>query len=165
MTLPARPGTYALLLVAAERRRLTIGRLGALALRAGVYCYVGSAYGPGGLRARLRHHLGSAQRLHWHIDYLRRAAQPAEVWFSEDPHHGEHAWANVVGAMPGASMPLYRFGASDCSCDTHLFYFAALPDFAEFARRLRPAARPRRPLVRLTDLAAATPTASRPARA
>ena len=75
-TIPLRQGTYALLLAVERRRRITVGRLGALAAAAGCYVYIGSAFGPGGRRARLRHHLGVAQRLHWHIDYLRRIATP-----------------------------------------------------------------------------------------
>jgi Uri superfamily endonuclease len=150
--IPARPGTYVLLMAATQRRRLTIGRLGALAVREGCYCYVGSARGPGGLRARLRHHLGTARRLHWHIDYLRRAARPVAAWFSDDPSCSEHAWADILRAMPGASIPLRRFGASDCKCNSHLFWFATPPDFTEFARRLPPARRQRQ-LVQLSDLA------------
>ena len=60
--IPARPGTYALLLSATRRQRITIGRLGALALQPGCYVYTGSARGPGGLRARLRHHVGTPHR-------------------------------------------------------------------------------------------------------
>ncbi len=42
-----------------------------LVLGPGIYVYVGSACGPGGLRARLSRHLcGRRRRLHWHIDRL-----------------------------------------------------------------------------------------------
>lgn len=42
-----------------------------LALGPGLYVYIGSACGPGGLRARLSRHLcGRRRRLHWHIDKL-----------------------------------------------------------------------------------------------
>ena len=73
----ARPGTYALLLRARSGGRIQIGRCGSLAVRPGWYVYVGSAFGPGGLRARLRHHCRLAERPHWHIDYLRRALRPS----------------------------------------------------------------------------------------
>ncbi len=49
------------------------GRLGgrSVELEPGVYAYVGSAFGPGGLAARLRRHLcGERRRLWWHIDWL-----------------------------------------------------------------------------------------------
>jgi Uri superfamily endonuclease len=48
-----------------------LGRRLWVELPPGVYAYVGSAWGPGGLGARLRRHLcGSRRRLWWHIDYL-----------------------------------------------------------------------------------------------
>lgn len=154
---PARPGTYALLLGVDRRRRIGVGRLGALAAAEGCYVYTGSACGPGGLRARLRHHLGMPQRPHWHIDYLRRIAAPLEIWYSEDPCDNEHAWAAICAALPGAAVPLRRFGASDCACGSHLFHFRTLPEFAVFEKRFMPAAASRRPICRVIDMAAAVP--------
>ncbi|MBM3853479.1 MAG: DUF123 domain-containing protein [Verrucomicrobia bacterium] len=72
----------------------------------GHYVYVGSACGPGGLAARLRHHDGIAQRRHWHIDPLRARCQLVAVWFTTDPRRREHAWARKVGRLPGAQVPL-----------------------------------------------------------
>ena len=146
---PARPGTYVVLLASTRRRRVTIGRLGALALRAGCYCYVGSAFGPGGLRARLQHHLDVARRLHWHIDYLRRVTTPTAVWFSDDPQRNECRWAQTLVTLPGADMPLAGFGASDCGCATHLFHFDNVPALDAFERRLAPATAARRTRVQL----------------
>ncbi|WP_429615053.1 DUF123 domain-containing protein, partial [Sphingobium olei] len=40
----------------------------------GWYVYAGSAYGPGGLRARIRRHLRRGKLLHWHIDHLTSTA-------------------------------------------------------------------------------------------
>ena len=48
-------------------------RFGKLTLAAGQYAYVGSAHGPGGLRARVGRHLRAEKPLHWHIDYLTAA--------------------------------------------------------------------------------------------
>jgi Domain of unknown function DUF123 len=67
----ARPGTYVLVLSSRSTDLIQIGRLGALQLQSGFYVYVGSALGPGGVRARLAHHLKLSRRPHWHIDYLR----------------------------------------------------------------------------------------------
>ena len=148
--IPARPGSYVLWLAATRRQRIIVGSLGALAVQPGVYAYAGSAQGPGGLRARLRHHLGVARRLHWHVDYLRRVTQPLELWLCEDPQASEHAWAAALGATAGAAMPLARFGASDCSCPAHLLRFAALPDFTTLAPRVQAATGARRPALRVT---------------
>ncbi len=60
-------------------KRLEIGRLGSFNIIPGFYAYVGSAFGPGGLRARIRHHLESVAQPHWHIDYLLGYAEPVEV--------------------------------------------------------------------------------------
>ena len=52
----AQPGTYVLVLASQRTDPVRIGRLGTLALKPGVFIYVGSAFGPGGLAARIRHH-------------------------------------------------------------------------------------------------------------
>ena len=49
----AQPGSYALLLQADRRRTVRIGWLGQLTVEPGCYVYVGSALGPGGVRARV----------------------------------------------------------------------------------------------------------------
>jgi Uri superfamily endonuclease len=51
-----RQGTYALVFTAKRKKRLIIGKLGTLTLQPGYYVYVGSAFGPGGLKARIGHH-------------------------------------------------------------------------------------------------------------
>jgi Uri superfamily endonuclease len=131
------PGTYALVLSSSIASPVRIGKLGSLQLQPGCYVYVGSAHGPGGLRARLGHHLGSSSRPHWHIDCLRAHANPEEVWYCYDPRPWEHHWAKCIGMQPGASIPLTGFGASDCACDSHLYFFKVRPSRAAFARSLR----------------------------
>lgn len=121
------PGTYALILACRQERAIEIGRLGRIELRPGIYVYVGSAFGPGGLRARLAHHLRQALRPHWHLDYLRPHVRPLRVWCAQGEARHEHQWARLIGSLPGASIPLARFGASDCGCPSHLFYFETCP--------------------------------------
>jgi len=122
LVIPAAPGTYALALRCGSRRSVRIGRLGVLQLRPGWYVYVGSAFGPGGLRARIGHHLRVARRPHWHVDYLRRRTRLVAVWYVCGARC-EHEWAQRLGAVPGAAMPLAGFGSSDCHCPAHLFQF------------------------------------------
>lgn len=133
--IPATGGTYALLLACPRSRKLRIGRLGDGTIPPGWYIYVGSAFGPGGLRARCLHHLRPVLRLRWHIDYLRPAAFPQAIWFTPDPVPREHLWAEMIAGLPGAGIPIPRFGASDCRCRSHLFHFASKPDFSIFRRR------------------------------
>ena len=89
------PGTYVLILFAARAKSLTIGSLGKYKFPRGYYGYIGSAFGPGGLRARLTHHLKASSKPLWHIDYLRRQAEMIEIWFSSAPVKQEHAWARI----------------------------------------------------------------------
>jgi Uri superfamily endonuclease len=57
MELPDKKGTYILIASILQMKRLKIGRLGTYDLLPGFYAYVGSAFGPGGIRARIHHHL------------------------------------------------------------------------------------------------------------
>ena len=119
--LPPEPGTYLLALAAAGPVTVTVGRLGRLTSAATRFLYVGSAHGPGGLRARVARHLRGGGRRHWHIDYLRPHVTPYAVWYVVDPVRHEHAWAAALAALPGLAIPLPGFGSSDCRCSTHLF--------------------------------------------
>lgn len=132
--LPDRPGTYVLILRLPCPATITVGRLGCFQFPAGWYAYAGSARGPGGLAARIARHLRVSKPLRWHVDYLRTRAQPVEVWYTQGHRRQECGWAAALSALPGASIPVPRFGASDCHCPAHLTYFATLPDLAAFAR-------------------------------
>jgi Uri superfamily endonuclease len=113
-----------------------IGKLGWMHVIPGYYIYTGSAFGPGGLRARLARHLGPPANCHWHIDYLRLATQPVEVWTTTSNEKLEHAWAGAFRCLPHASIPLKRFGASDCRCASHLIYLPDRPEIVSFKNLL-----------------------------
>lgn len=130
------PGTYALVCRTMCRAEIAVGRLGALAIREGYYVYIGSAFGPGGLHARVAHHLRGSRKRHWHADYLWPALRIGEIWYSDEPIRREHDWARVFAGMSGCSIPLRRFGASDCRCEAHLLFFARLPSVRAFRARL-----------------------------
>lgn len=125
------PGTYVLVLRCDAERSVSVGRWGTLDVRSGYYLYVGSAFGPGGVRARVMRHCLLSKRKHWHIDYLRDVATLEEVWYSHSPERVEHDWAGVLNRMDG-SEPVRGFGCSDCRCESHLFYFVALPNQKTF---------------------------------
>lgn len=127
VTFPSDQGTYILLLYLPKAAQLSIGKRGRFDFPAGYYAYVGSAFGTGGLRGRLKHHLSPLQKAHWHIDYLRQAGTIYEVWYIASQTVYEHVWADRLQAMHGASIPVARFGASDCQCRTHLIYFTDKP--------------------------------------
>lgn len=122
--LPNLPGTYALVLRLDRPLTLAAGRLAPAALSPSVYVYVGSARGPGGLRGRVGRHLRADKRAHWHIDALTALAPVTRVWFVESGERRECLWAGALRALPGVTVPIAGFGASDCACDAHLL---ALP--------------------------------------
>lgn len=124
--LPAARGTYALVLYLPRAAHLEIGKLGAFDFPRGYYVYIGSARGAGGLRARVTRHWRERKKLRWHIDYLRAAARPVRVWYSTRERADECAWAARLRGK-NACIIAPRFGASDCACGTHLFYFSRSP--------------------------------------
>jgi Uri superfamily endonuclease len=130
-------GQYVLLLHLAEDVYLTIGKLGSFDFPAGWYTYVGSAFGAGGLLGRLKHHLQPVERPHWHIDYFRQAAQVQEVWLSPDVEKHEQEWVELLLAIPGATILVDGFGASDSSQDSHLIYFDIRPSLEDFVVGVR----------------------------
>ena len=136
--LPDEKGTYVLIASVSQMKRIEIGRLGAFDLVPGFYAYVGSAFGAGGLRARVSHHLESTAAPHWHIDYLLQVAQPAEVWYTTAERKLEHHWADLLEKASHFRMPIPRFGSSDYhrSRSSHLFYSKRRPIFAWFRKQL-----------------------------
>ncbi|MFO8154960.1 MAG: GIY-YIG nuclease family protein [Pseudomonadota bacterium] len=107
---------------------LSIGRLGEWTLPAGIYGYVGSAFGPGGLAARAgRHWRGGAKR-RWHLDHLRPYAEPVALWWTLDGRRREALWARVLKSWPGVRSPVPGFGASDQRSRSHLFLFPEPPE-------------------------------------
>jgi Uri superfamily endonuclease len=113
-----------------------IGKAGELAVLPGYYLYVGSARGPGGLHARAGRHLRGSTALRWHIDYLRRITHARGVWLQAGREQVEHNWAATLQRMPGLAPAMRKFGASDCTCNTHLFYTAAPPAIDLFRQQL-----------------------------
>lgn len=126
-------GTYILILVLDADKTIQVGRLGRIAFKKGWYAYVGSAFGPGGLVARIRHHIRPKKKCHWHLDYLD--AQVTEAWVSDDGKQLEHSWAKELNKA--ASGYIRGFGCTDCKCDSHLFYFDSLRFLNKFRNKMR----------------------------
>ena len=68
--IPRVSGIYLLLILFLDNSKVNIGKFGDLVIRKGLYVYVGSAMGSGGLRARIGRHLKTNKKLKWHIDYI-----------------------------------------------------------------------------------------------
>ena len=106
----SQPGTYALVLDYHKTGALRIGKLGTLALHPGVSVYIGSAFGPVGLTARIKHHGQIAARPHWHVDSLRAGCNLIEVWYTTATTRHEHSWATALASLPGSQVPMPGFG-------------------------------------------------------
>ena len=119
-TIATGAGTYVLLFTCRDAACRDVGRLGRVTLEPGHYLYVGSAFGPGGVRARVARHLRRDKPRHWHLDYLREALEPLEAWYTLDPARREHEFAAALAAWPGLH-GIHGFGSSDCACASHLF--------------------------------------------
>lgn len=138
-SVPTVAGAYVLILRLVHPQRIRIGRLGLFRFASGRYAYVGSACGPGGLRARIGHHLRATARPHWHIDYLRAAASVAAVWFAAGDRRLEPIFAQICGDHRARFSSVAGFGASDSRAAAHLFRIRGKLGVRWFAQRLRPA--------------------------
>ena len=113
-------GTYCVQLHCPQQVEIQVGKLGNFCFDPGYYLYIGSAFGPGGVHARLRHHCGLSAKPHWHIDYLRQHADIENTWYVAD-QRSEHRWAQCLENVEGLHVPVKAFGSSDCGCQSHLF--------------------------------------------
>jgi len=131
------PGSYALIFHCDQTLDVDVGALGQLTLLPGYYIYIGSAFGSGGVAARIAHHCQISLRPHWHLDYLRPHMRLLEIWCTYDSVRREHQWAEQLARLRGVRQPFPGFGASDCDCFTHFFRFGFKPSFDGFRQRLR----------------------------
>jgi Uri superfamily endonuclease len=118
-TIGSRKGAY--LLALAMPRALDLEAIRRIPQRipAGAYVYAGSAYGPGGLSARLGRHMRPAKAVHWHIDRL--TVQAGHMAALAVPEGDE---CRLVEALLGTGwfeVAVPGFGSTDCrSCEGHL---------------------------------------------
>ena len=110
-------GTYCLVLNLQKSQEILVGKLGNFYFEKGYYVYVGSAFGPGGIKARVKRHLKRVKPFHWHIDYFRRKAKVESVMAKEGNIRLEHAWAKT------------SVGITWCHCYSTRVWFIGLQVF------------------------------------
>ncbi|MEM1631178.1 MAG: GIY-YIG nuclease family protein [Thermofilum sp.] len=122
-----RSGVYALVLELQQELEVTIGRERG-ALPPGIYVYIGSARGPGGVRARVLRHLRREKKVKWHIDQLTAAARALGIVFAETRERECVLTPHLENI--GFAHPLPGFGSSDCTsgCRSHLLWKPAGED-------------------------------------
>ena len=124
-SIPTSKGTYLLVLSNTKSQKINIGKQGDFLFPSGLLVYVGSAFGSGGLRGRISHHLRVNRKCHWHFDYLLQKMAVYQFLYTENPRRLEHEWAMLLERILELSIPMKRFGASDCQCASHLFHIAS----------------------------------------
>ncbi len=139
LSLPQTSGVYMLVFHLAKATSITFDRKGTRhTFPKGWYLYAGSACGPGGLHERLARHqrrIADGKNMHWNFDYFREHALLCELWYYEtDDCRFEHHWAQTVADLKGATVPVPKFGASDCkaNCPSHFFHLSEHPSTAVF---------------------------------
>ena len=109
-------GIYILKIHVDREIKITIGALGPFVFEKGTYFYVGSAQN--NLEKRIKRHLSGDKKIRWHIDYLLQYAKVVNVYYQEADKSQECRTARLL-ANKGKAVK--GFGASDCSCTSHLF--------------------------------------------
>lgn len=115
-------GAYVLVIHLDAESTILFGSMGDIRCHDGYYCYVGSAYGPGGFKRVDRHQDRSKKAKsapHWHIDYLLDHEASTVIDDIRVPGGDECALARQL--RPRLD-PIPSIGATDCSCDIHLFF-------------------------------------------
>ena len=129
-------GSYALVLQLSDQCEITVGKLGTFPFAAGYYVYFGSALNS--LEGRLQRHLRPDKKLHWHIDYLFRAASIVQVWWTQNENRQECVWTQLALRHMDVMAPILGFGSSDCRhCPSHLVYLPGLKPAREVLQRLK----------------------------
>ena len=117
--LPPEKGSYLLCFTAANPFTATIGRLGKFDFESGGYVYCGSAFGPGGIKARVGRHFKKRKKKRWHVDYVRPHLSLDRV-ITAPGEHNECKWSQLL-VQADYNNPVPKFGASDCRCFSHFF--------------------------------------------
>ncbi len=125
-------GSYVLIGYLNKERNIIVGKLGKFRFQAGYYAYSGSAFGPGGLSARVGRHLKKRKISRWHIDYLRKHLEVRAIWFTLNEDHLECTFTKSLLDNCKMKEIIRKFGSSDCKCISHLVYSLDMPTLTDF---------------------------------
>jgi Uri superfamily endonuclease len=116
-------GLYLLVLRLKKSEHLSVGRLPKTTFLPGIYLYVGRS--KKGLAGRIRRHLRKEKKLFWHIDYFLQKAEIDDVWWKANNFDECQVANHITTHLEESSIPLKKFGSSDCRCPGHLIF---IPD-------------------------------------
>ncbi len=121
--IPRDPGLYVIALFLETRICIEIGILGVVCMEPGIYGYVGSARGRGGLRSRIARHIAKDKKIRWHIDYLTslRDVRILSIVYIRSKEDLEDVIANIIRSIDCWIPSIRGFGSTDKLSYTHLF--------------------------------------------
>jgi len=99
-----------------KKKNIEIGALGQISFKPGTYIYVGSAMNSA--EKRIERHFSEVENKHWHIDYFTAETEQTDYFILPEKSEYECIMASILSEF---CTPIDSFGASDCSCDSHLF--------------------------------------------
>ena len=129
-------GSYVLILKCSQYKEIVVGKSGRMELEPGFYLYAGSAFGPGGISARVSRHLRTGKNLRWHIDFLREQTHVHAVLLEYSETRREEPWVRHMAECGRFKIPMAGFGSTDSRHRAHLFYTAGTPDLTQLADQL-----------------------------
>jgi Uri superfamily endonuclease len=112
-------GVYVLIINVTKDIKVTIGALGKIEFKKGMYAYVGSAQK--GLENRVKRHLNRLKKRNfWHIDYLleNNFTEVHDVFYKIANKSME---CKIAKNLMNHANLVKNFGSSDCNCKSHLF--------------------------------------------
>ncbi len=119
---PKSKGIYAIVFKISKSVRLySIKMFKNRVIEKGLYVYIGSARGPGGLRARIKRHLMKKKRRKWHIDYLTTLEyfKPIAIIYAITDQDLEYKVSELLSNY--LPIPVRKFGSTDKPSKAHLF--------------------------------------------
>ncbi|MEM1610149.1 MAG: GIY-YIG nuclease family protein [Sulfolobales archaeon] len=121
--IPRDPGLYIIILSLERDICIEIGALGMVSIEPGIYGYIGSARGRGGLRSRIARHIAKDKKIRWHIDHLtsRRDVRILSIIYIRSKEDLEDAIADIVRSAICWIPSIQGFGSTDKRSYTHLF--------------------------------------------
>lgn len=123
-------GTYLILIKLIKPITIKVGAQGMIPFNQGFYIYIGSAMGEKGsttLLNRVKRHVRkrTQKSVHWHIDYLldSKFSHIVQLFLIPSKERLECYLASRLRESAEDFIP--KFGCSDCSCKSHLFYYSS----------------------------------------
>ena len=95
-----------------------------VSLSKGIYLYIGSAMGPGGLEKRLVRHRRKKKKIKWHIDYLTVRNEATVVGaFILKTNILEEIIVEKLLKLPYFEIAVDGFGSTDSKASSHLLRY------------------------------------------